>query len=175
MNKIRLMKFALCTDIIAGNIVTAIDDGARQWTGASIEVHLIICVQPLAIIGSQMATIYGDFVEEEVWIGDIAGTAVAPFPFIGLSSGTQHAWLLADFEGTVLGEYEGTLVIMSTYSRPSEGTHWHGEWMIISGTGELENLRGYGTAWGPGSTNEDDGIIDIYYQGEIFFLESVES
>ena len=115
---------------------------------------------------------FGDYVEYEEWSGDIEGTAVAPFPFILWASGEMDAWLLAEFEGTVLGEYEGTMVIMSIYHAPtSGGTDWHGEWMIISGTGDLEHLRGQGVAWGPGSTNEDDGITDIYYNGQVMFLE----
>jgi hypothetical protein len=43
--------------------------------------------------------------------------------------------------------------------------------MIVSGTGDLANLRGHGVAWGPGSTNSDDGITDILYTGEVMFLE----
>jgi tRNA (Thr-GGU) A37 N-methylase len=35
--------------------------------------------------------------------------------------------------------------------------------MIVSGTGDLEHLRGHGVVWGPGSTNADDGtpVVDI--------------
>jgi hypothetical protein len=87
------------------------------------------------------------------------------------SSGVQDAWLLTEFEGTVLGEYEGTLVMIAIYDRPDGTAEWQGEWMIVSGTGDLANLRGHGVAWGPGSTNSDDGITDILYTGEVMFLE----
>jgi hypothetical protein len=71
----------------------------------------------------------------------------------------------------VLGEYEGTLRIIAIFSRPDATAQWEGEWMIVSGTGDLEHLRGHGVAWGPGSTNADDAVTDIYYTGEVMFLE----
>jgi hypothetical protein len=116
-------------------------------------------------------TFIGDYVENEDWVGDFEGAAVSPFPFIQYPTGEIEAWLYTEFEGTVLGEYKGTMVMIAVYKAPSENTEWHGEWVILSGTGDLEYLRGHGTAWGPGSTNEDDGVIDIYYSGEVFFVE----
>jgi hypothetical protein len=85
-----------------------------------------------------------DATEQEVWIGDFVGTAVSPFPLIAWESGARDAWLL---------------------------TEWHGEWMIVSGTGDLENLRGHGVAWGPGSGNAEEGMPHIYYRGTVMFLE----
>lgn len=112
-----------------------------------------------------------DGTEDEVWTGDFEGTAVSPFPFTMWSSGVQDAWLLTEFKGMALGKYKGTLVMIAIYHRPDATAQWEGEWMIVSGTGDLEHLRGHGVAWGPGSTNKDDGITDISYTGEVMFLE----
>jgi hypothetical protein len=112
-----------------------------------------------------------DATEQEVWIGDFEGTAVSPFPYIAWESGVRDAWLLTEFEGTVLGEYEGTMVMIAIYTKPDPSTDWHGEWMIVSGTGDLENLRGHGVAWGPGSGNAEEGMPHIFYKGTVMFLE----
>jgi urocanate hydratase len=117
-------------------------------------------------------TYVADYSEDETWLGDFEGTAVSPFLFVQRPSGSIEAWIYTEFEGTVLGEYEGTFVMMAVYKAPSDSTEWHGEWVILSGTGDLANLRGFGTAWGPGSSNEDDGITDIYYSGEVYFVEA---
>jgi len=112
-----------------------------------------------------------DAYEEEIWVGDIVGTATAPFRVSVNPDGTMNAWLLAEFEGTILGEYEGTLVMMSLYTRHSKNTHWSGEWIIMSGTGDFENVQGYGTAWGPGFI-PDDTEPDIYYLGYLVFPDN---
>ena len=114
--------------------------------------------------------VFKDAYEEEVWFGDIVGTATAPFRVSINPDGTIHAWLMAEFEGTVKDEYEGTMVMLSLYTRHSSSTHWAGEWIILSGTGDFENVQGYGTAWGPGHVADDpEGDPDIYYSGHLVF------
>lgn len=95
-------------------------------------------------------SVFFDASEDEVWVGDFNGTAVAPFRMVVTPDGVWDAWLYAEFEGTVLGEYEGTMSIVSRYKRLAPNAHWAGEWIILSGTGELEDVQGHGTAWGPG-------------------------
>lgn len=114
---------------------------------------------------------FKDAYEEEIWVGDIVGTATAPFRVSINPDGTISAWLIAEFEGTILGEYEGTLVMLSLYTRHSKNTHWSGQWIIMSGTGDFVNLQGYGTAWGPGFI-PDDPEPDIYYLGHLIFPDS---
>ena len=60
--------------------------------------------------------------------------------------------------------------------RPDPTADWRGTWVITSGTGELENLRGHGTFWGPGWLPPDGGTDEcpegmgvIYYSGSIHF------
>ena len=104
-------------------------------------------------------------VEEEVWEGDFEGTALAEFRVVQFSSGFWNVWLRSEFTGTVLGlggTEEDTLVIQLVGKKP-DGGDWYGQWVIISGTGELANAHGRGTWWGPGFGNSPA----IYYSGQI--------
>jgi hypothetical protein len=117
-------------------------------------------------------SVFVDASEAETWKGDIEGKAVAPFRMVISPDGGSDAWLLAEFEGTVLGEYEGTMVVASRYTKPAATAQWTGEWIILSGTGELENVQGHGDAWGPGFNREDpEAGPDIFYSGVVVFPE----
>ena len=104
--------------------------------------------------------------EWETWEGDFAGLSVAIFRvgWFNFPEGPLNVWLRSNFEGTVMGR-EGTLVIQLVGWRylPED---WYGQWVIISGTGGLANLRGQGTWWGPGFGAEGP---DIFYLGQIHF------
>jgi Protein of unknown function (DUF3224) len=103
--------------------------------------------------------------EWETWVGDFEGTAVSFFRVMWFKypTGPLNVWLRSDFEGTVNGK-EGTLVIQLV-GWSSLGD-WDGQWVIISGTGELANLHGQGSWGGPGF-----GAVgpDIWYSGQIHF------
>jgi len=58
------------------------------------------------------------------------------------------------FTGTVLGK-SGTLVIQWVGNTKNDLGWWWFEWVILSRTGELANLRGQGYAWGPGPADLD--------------------
>lgn len=58
------------------------------------------------------------------------------------------------FTGTVLNK-KGTLVIQWVGNTKNDLGWWWFEWTILSGTGELANLRGQGKAWGPGPADLD--------------------
>ena len=114
--------------------------------------------------------VFVDASEAEIWTGDIQGMAVAPFRVVVSPDGSFNAWLQAEFEGTVLGDHRGTMVIASKYTKPNATAQWTGEWIILSGTGDLENVHGHGSAWGPGFNPKDpEAGPDIYYSGEVFF------
>ena len=104
--------------------------------------------------------------EYETWQGDFEGTAVSFFRVVwfNYAEGPLNVWLRSDFEGTVMGR-EGTLVIQLVGWRylPED---WSGQWVIISGTGELANLHGQGTWGGPGFGAPGP---DIWYSGQINF------
>lgn len=88
------------------------------------------------------------------WTGDFAGTATQDFVLVNhpVADFNYYSGLIT-FTGTVLDE-EGTLV-MKANGKQAGGTlapsaaQWTGHWVIISGTGDLENLRGQGTFAGP--------------------------
>jgi len=105
-------------------------------------------------------------VEYEDWVGSFEGTAVSFFRVVWFNfpSGPLNVWLRGDFEGTAMGR-SGTMVIQLVGWRYLPG-EWAGQWVILSGTGELANLHGQGTWWGPGF-----GAVgpDIYYSGSVHF------
>ena len=116
-----------------------------------------------------------DGAEEEVWVGDIEGTAQTIWR-VGVYKDlpVEDVWLLSNFTGTVLGDYEGTMVILLVGDKPlleePTATQWYGEWSVVSGTGDLANVHGKGIWWGTGFS-PDNGIPDIYYAGEVIFME----
>ena len=108
-------------------------------------------------------------IEWEDWMGDFEGTAVAFFRVEVFSSGSMNVWLRSTFTGTVNDE-SGTLVIQLVGKKPL-GEDWYGQWVIISGTDELANLRGQGAWGGPGyrSDIKIPGDPDLWYEGQIHF------
>lgn len=101
--------------------------------------------------------------EDEVWSGGFEGTSKAVFRAEIFSSGFWDVWLRSSFTGKVLDK-SGTMVIQLVGKR--ESGIWHGQWVILSGTGDLANLRGEGTWWGPGFPAPSP---EISYSGQIHF------
>lgn len=102
--------------------------------------------------------ILGD--EDGIWTGTFTGTSYDVFQAVEQSSGTVYlAYGLIFFEGSVDGKH-GTLVIDFA---PGSGdwVTFSGRWKILSGTDQLENLRGQGVWWGPS--------FDMKYSGWIRF------
>jgi len=104
-------------------------------------------------------------IEWENWTGAFEGKAEAVFR-VGMfsSAGFWNVWLRSTFDGTVNGK-SGTAVIQLVGKKP-EGEDWYGQWVILSGTDELADLRGRGTWGGPGF-----GAVgpDLWYEGKIHF------
>ena len=110
--------------------------------------------------GDSYTFILGD--EDGTWTGTFTGTSYDVFSAVIQPSGIVYLhYGLIFFEGTVDGK-EGTLIISFA---PGEniGGEWSGEWEILSGTDDLENLRGHGTWWGPSK--------DLEYSGKIYFRQ----
>ena len=74
---------------------------------------------------------------------------------------------IVSFEGYVDDKY-GTLKMSVVGTRPDGLADWQGKSVILSGTGELANLRGQGTWWGPGAP-APEVWGDIYYAGNYHF------
>jgi hypothetical protein len=102
--------------------------------------------------------------EWEVWVGSFKGTAESVFRVEMFSAGFWNVWLRSTFAGWVNGEY-GELTIQLVGKKPAAGD-WYGQWVILSGTGDLANLHGHGTWWGPGFGAAGP---DIFYAGNMHF------
>ena len=89
-------------------------------------------------------------VEHDTLTGTFEGTGEGPFTVVfhpeGFATGKGRTlWTV-----TVLEEYSGTLEIRWTGNTKNDLGWWWFMWVILSGTGDLANLRGQGTCWGPG-------------------------
>lgn len=100
---------------------------------------------------------YGE--EDSTWTGTFEGTSEDVFTAVIHPSGVVTVKGLIDFRGIVNGA-EGTLVVRFVGSRVLPGD-WYGQWVILSGEGDLDNLHGRGTWWGPPT------VVD--YSGQIHF------
>jgi hypothetical protein len=101
----------------------------------------------------------------EVWSGTFEGDAydiwfgvwdIAKLP----PEGNFYAHGRSYIEHAQVMGKKGSLVILWVGNQP-KGEDWKGEWVILSGTDELENLHGRGKWWGP------DYNLD--YSGQIHF------
>jgi hypothetical protein len=95
--------------------------------------------------------------EEAFWTGTFVGTSHDVFTVVIYPSGVWYAAGLVFFDGTVNGK-SGTLVM---FFAGKLTTQWSGLLMILSGTGDLANLRGKGIFWGPS--------YNLLYSGQIHF------
>jgi hypothetical protein len=105
--------------------------------------------------------------ENGMWTGTFEGTSTEDGKVVIHCSGAWSFKGIVSFEGKVNGKI-GTLTMRAVGTRPDSLTDWTGKWVIISGTGDLANLRGQGTWWGPGAP-APEVWGDIYYSGEIHF------
>lgn len=112
------------------------------------------------------------FLGDEVatWTGTFEGNSYDVFLVWFGPSGIEGDWYVIGkiyFEGTVDGK-SGSLVMLFVGERPA-GEEWYGHWMILRGKGDLANLRGYGTWWGPGAPGPGmEGPLE--YSGKIYFM-----
>jgi len=101
------------------------------------------------------------------WTGTFDGKSKDVYSAVILSTGAWNAGGVALFDGAV-GNRKGTLVIWFSGKRPDAKADWSGKWVILRGIGELANLRGEGTWWGPGAPDVGKrGCVD--YSGKIHF------
>lgn len=105
--------------------------------------------------------------ENGKWFGTFSGESTEDGRVVFYSSGASSFHGTVSFEGDVNGKV-GTLTMLAVGTRPDRPTGWTGRWVILSGTGDLANLRGQGTWWGPGAPAPEQWG-DIYYAGDIHF------
>ncbi len=113
------------------------------------------------------ANTFFDTYEDSRWEGSFTGTSYDECVVAIHRSGRWNYRALAYFEGSVYGR-EGKLTMRLTGSRPDGDSDWHGQWVIINGSGGLKNLRGHGTFDGPGSEGfGEEGAVN--YEGQVHF------
>ena len=87
--------------------------------------------------------------ELDVFSGTFEGTGIGSFKMTWHPNGFIAGSGKTVFTGSVDG-HSGTCVIMWVGKTINEELWWSFKWIIISGTGELSNLHGKGTCYGPG-------------------------
>lgn len=100
------------------------------------------------------------------WTGTFEGTDYAVF-FAEKNPAGTYVYLpygVIFFEGEVHGKHGTLRINFGPAVKTGVPMLWSGPWEILSGTGELENLRGQGTWWEISPTN-------IEYTGWIQFME----
>jgi len=106
--------------------------------------------------------------ENGMWTGTFEGASTEDGKVVIYCSGAWSFNAIVSFSEVSVNGKEGTLKMSVVGSTPDAFTDWEGKWVIISGTGELANLRGQGIWWGPGAP--DVGLWgDIYYSGDVHF------
>ena len=148
------MMFALATSAAAGPPTAA--EGLWRYQPAILEMETRGCNTFLTTS------------EDGVWTGTFDGVSTEDGRVVIHCNGRWSFHAIANFSAVAVDGREGTLVMSVNGSRPDEEADWTGRWVILSGTGELENLRGQGTWWGPGAPGPGEWG-DIYYAGKVHF------
>lgn len=105
--------------------------------------------------------------ENGLWTGDFEGTSTEDGKVVIHCNGKWFFKAIISFEGQVEGK-SGTLKMLAVGNRPSATADWVGKSVVLSGTGELANLRGQINWWGPGAPAPEEWG-DIYYEGNYHF------
>ncbi len=105
-------------------------------------------------------------VEEAEWTGVFEGDSM-DYGAVGIPSADSGPTTFAAtvvFDSVDVRRRTGGLELDVSGIRRSDQSDWRGEWVITSGTGELEGATGYGDWWGPGYlTDTPDECGVIYY------------
>ena len=130
-------------------------EGLWQYTSTILDVRLAGC-----------NTFVKTF-ENGLWTGTFDGISTEDGQVVIHCNGAWSFNAIVSFEGTVEGRY-GTIEMSVVGTRPDAFSDWEGKFVILSGTGELANLRGQGVWYGPGAAGP--GVWgDIYYDGNYHF------
>lgn len=153
-------------------------------------VCMVLPMASLSVYAGPAVDVQGDFTytptgcEEERWAGDnqfllgcadvgdwyqgdFAGVSEEEYRVVLHGSQGNFVYEYGFYKGTVtfagtVAEKTGTLKLKFVGTSPGDIAVWSGTWRIISGTGELANLRGNGVFW-------SNGLMDVHYEGQIHF------
>lgn len=106
--------------------------------------------------------------EEDVWYeGDFDGTAFDECLVILHASGNWTYQAISHFSGTIAG-HTGEMTLRLNGHRPDAFSDWTGQWVILSGSGDLTNVHGQGIFYGAGSPGF--GFMgQVTYEGQVHF------
>lgn len=106
---------------------------------------------------------FASTVETGEWTGTFAGTS-KDYGFLVLhASGPTLFIATVAFDSVEVGGASGGLEMDVVGDRPDGYSDWEGTWVITSATGELADLQGSGTWWGPGWQGNPEECGVIYY------------
>jgi hypothetical protein len=105
---------------------------------------------------------------EGVWTGTFIGASTEVGQVVIHSSGIWSFSATVSFSRVTVDRKSGTLELSIVGERPDVSADWQGEWVILSGTGDLATLRGQGTWWAPAVPEAAEWSI-AYYGGQVDF------
>jgi hypothetical protein len=105
--------------------------------------------------------------EDSRWIGSFVGSSFDECSVIVHRSGRWNYNAIAYFQGSFNG-VEGGLTMHLSGSKPDADSMWTGRWVILEGSGGLQNLRGQGSFEGYGAP---DFFVEggVEYKGKVHF------
>jgi hypothetical protein len=106
--------------------------------------------------------------ENGLWTGTFEGKSTEDGKVVIHCNGAWSFNAIVTFSELTVDGKSGTLKMSVVGTRPDGLADWQGKSVILSGTGELANLRGQGTWWGPGAP-APEVWGDIYYEGNYHF------
>jgi hypothetical protein len=84
------------------------------------------------------------------WSGILEGVSHDDCVSVMHASGRWFGYCTAVFPEATFNGKEGELELGITILKTSPESNWVGEFVVTDASGELENLRVFGTIWGPG-------------------------
>jgi hypothetical protein len=145
--------------------------------------RLDYCPHPIPPVPAKIAhgNVFLNTWEEGVWSGGIAGVSHDEPCRVVIHGADVFPPTSFDFrwftgistleECTVKGKTGG--LVIRLVGKAKFGEIWHGIWVILGGTGELEGIHGIGTWWGPGAPGLNNwGYVD--YEGWICYERVID-
>ena len=106
--------------------------------------------------------------EDGRWSGTFNGMSVDTGTLIIRCEGSFSFWATVAFESVMVNGNTGRLYMHVEGTKPDPFADWCGTWSIIDGMGDMENLQGQGSWWGPGYTPVFPDVWgQIHYDGKI--------
>lgn len=163
MNKKRLFAIALLIAALMASIAVPAFAGPPERGGGRWEYY--------PVPGKEKDVGCNAFVnshEEGKWTGTFNGESTEDGIVVFHCNGDASFNSIVTFEAATVDGKTGFLQLSVAGQWPANATEWTGTWVIIRGTGELENLRGQGTWWGEGAPDWYTwGYVD--YKGNYHF------